>query len=114
MSGGFPGVLPFHPTFRLAGLDMSEIILKGMLNLKISIHSVKGMTLFQFCECTVSLLATQHNGLNLSCVLYFTRQMNYHNFAVSVLIHKYYLMKTIQCIFQYGWIPSTAYRRGSS
>ena len=30
--GGFHGVLPFGPTYRLAGLDMSEIILKGMLN----------------------------------------------------------------------------------
>ena len=27
--GGFPGVLPFRPTYRLARLDMSEIILKG-------------------------------------------------------------------------------------
>ena len=27
--GGFSGVLPFHPTFRLARFDMSEIILKG-------------------------------------------------------------------------------------
>ena len=32
VSGGFPGVLPFRPTYRLARLDMSEIILKGMLN----------------------------------------------------------------------------------
>ena len=32
VSGGFPGVLLFHPTYRLARLDMSEIILKGMLN----------------------------------------------------------------------------------
>ena len=32
VSGGFPGVLPFCPTFQLARLDMSEIILKGMLN----------------------------------------------------------------------------------
>ena len=32
LSGGFPGVLPFRPTFRLARLDMSEIILKGTLN----------------------------------------------------------------------------------
>ena len=30
--GGFPGVLPFRPTHRLARLNMSEIILKGMLN----------------------------------------------------------------------------------
>ena len=30
--GGFPGVLPFRPTYRLARLDMSEIILKGTLN----------------------------------------------------------------------------------
>ena len=27
--GGFPEVLRFRPTFRLARLDMSEIILKG-------------------------------------------------------------------------------------
>ena len=32
VSGGFPGVLPFHSTYRLACLDMSEIILKGTLN----------------------------------------------------------------------------------
>ena len=29
VSGGFPGVLLFRPTYRLACLDMSEIILKG-------------------------------------------------------------------------------------
>ena len=28
VSGGFPGVHPFRPTYRLACLDMSEIILK--------------------------------------------------------------------------------------
>ena len=33
VSGGFPGVLPFRPTYRLAGLDMGEIILKGTLKL---------------------------------------------------------------------------------
>ena len=32
VAGGFPGVLPFRPTYRLARLDMSEIILKGTLN----------------------------------------------------------------------------------
>ena len=32
VSGGFPGVLPFRPTYRLACFDMSEIILKGTLN----------------------------------------------------------------------------------
>ena len=32
VSGGFPGVLPFRPTYRLARLDMSEIIFKGTLN----------------------------------------------------------------------------------
>ena len=32
VSGGFPGVLPFRPTYRLARLNMSEIILKGTLN----------------------------------------------------------------------------------
>ena len=32
VSHGFPGVLPFHPTYRLARLDMSDIILKGTLN----------------------------------------------------------------------------------
>ena len=32
VSGGFPGVLPFRHTYRMAGLDMSEIILKGTLN----------------------------------------------------------------------------------
>ena len=30
--GGFPGVLPFRPTYRLARLDMSEIIMKGTLS----------------------------------------------------------------------------------
>ena len=32
VSGGFLGVLPFRPTYRLACLDMSEIVLKGTLN----------------------------------------------------------------------------------
>ena len=32
VSGCFPGVLPFRPTFRLARLDMSEMFLKGTLN----------------------------------------------------------------------------------
>ena len=32
VSGGFPGVLPFRPNYRLACLDMSEIILKVTLN----------------------------------------------------------------------------------
>ena len=32
VSGGFPRVLLFWPTYRLACLDMSEIILEGMLN----------------------------------------------------------------------------------
>ena len=32
VSGGFPGVLLFRPTYRLAHLNISEIILKGMLN----------------------------------------------------------------------------------
>ena len=31
VSGVFFGALPFRPTFRLACLDMSEIILKGTL-----------------------------------------------------------------------------------
>ena len=30
--GGFPGVLPFCPTYGLARLDMRGIILKGTLN----------------------------------------------------------------------------------
>ena len=32
--GGFPGALPFCPTYLLARLDMSDIILKGTLNKK--------------------------------------------------------------------------------
>ena len=32
VSFGFPGVLPFRPTYRLARLDMSELILKGTFN----------------------------------------------------------------------------------
>ena len=32
VSGSFPGVLLFRPTYRLAHLGMSEIILKGTLN----------------------------------------------------------------------------------
>ena len=32
VSGGFPVVLSFRPTYRLARLVMSEIILKGTLN----------------------------------------------------------------------------------
>ena len=34
VSGGFPGVLPFRPMYRLARLDMSEIILKRDVKLK--------------------------------------------------------------------------------
>ena len=34
VSGGFPGVLSFRPTYRLIRLDVSEIILKGTLKLK--------------------------------------------------------------------------------
>ena len=32
VSGGYPGVLPFRPTYQMAHLDMSEIILKETLN----------------------------------------------------------------------------------
>ena len=32
VSGGFPGVLPFRPNFRLARIVMSEIIVKVKLN----------------------------------------------------------------------------------
>ena len=32
VSCGFPRVVPFRPTYRLARLDMSEIFLKGTLN----------------------------------------------------------------------------------
>ena len=32
VAGGFPGVLTFRPTYRLARLNTSEIILKGTLN----------------------------------------------------------------------------------
>ena len=32
VSGGFPVVLPFRSTYRLACFDMSKIILKAMLN----------------------------------------------------------------------------------
>ena len=41
VSGGLPGVLPFRPTYRLASLDMSEIILKGTLNLIKKKHKKK-------------------------------------------------------------------------
>ena len=36
VSGGFPGVLPFRPTYRLARLDMSEIILKAFGDVKLN------------------------------------------------------------------------------
>ena len=36
VSGGFPGVLPFRPTYRLARLDMSEIILKALGDVKLN------------------------------------------------------------------------------
>ena len=43
VSGGFPGVLPFRPTYRLTRLDMSEIILKGTVkkNKKKQLYSPK-------------------------------------------------------------------------
>ena len=34
VSDGFPGVLPFRPTYRLVRLDKREIILNGALNNK--------------------------------------------------------------------------------
>ena len=36
VSCGFPGVLPFRPTYRLARLDMSEIILKALGDVKLN------------------------------------------------------------------------------
>ena len=36
VSGGFPGVPPFRPTYRLARLDMSEIILKAFGDVKLN------------------------------------------------------------------------------
>ena len=36
VSGGFPGVLPFCPTYRLTRLDMSEIILKALGDVKLN------------------------------------------------------------------------------
>ena len=43
VSGGFPEVLPFHPTYGLARLDMSEIILKETLNYYI-VYNKTGFT----------------------------------------------------------------------
>ena len=48
LSGGFPGVLPFRPTYRLARLDMSEIILKGTLNWIKKIKIKKNILLLNF------------------------------------------------------------------
>ena len=36
VSGGFPGVLPFCPTYRLARFDMNEIILKAFGDVKLN------------------------------------------------------------------------------
>ena len=54
VSGGFPGVLPFRPTYRLARLDMSEIILKGMLN-RIKKNNKKTKTLISQCSGSADL-----------------------------------------------------------
>ena len=42
VSGGFPGVLPFRPTYRDWLVSMSDIILKGTLNLITKTSSPKG------------------------------------------------------------------------
>ena len=44
VSGGFPGVLPFRPTYRLARLDMSEIILKALGDVKLNQKKKKKKT----------------------------------------------------------------------
>ena len=44
VSGGFPGVLPFRPTYRLARLDMSEIILQGDVKLNQKRVSLANLT----------------------------------------------------------------------
>ena len=42
VSGGFPGVLPFRPTYRLARLDMGEIILKAFGDVKLNQKKKEG------------------------------------------------------------------------
>ena len=57
-SGGFPGVLPFCPTYRLARLDMSEIIFKGTLNC----IKKKKQTTFDFCAALLLLVTFSCNA----------------------------------------------------
>ena len=54
VSGGFPGVLPFRSTYRLARLDMSEIILKRDVKLNKNKKLATVVTLFS-AQCAYLL-----------------------------------------------------------
>ena len=64
VSGGFPGVFPFHRTYRLARLDMSEIILSPVkLNQKKKNNNNNNLSITMKYHhiCIISLLpVTSH------------------------------------------------------
>ena len=65
VSGGCSEVLPFRPTYRLARLDMSEIILKETLNL-INNNKKKQSTKIGYVVTWLGLLLISHLPLFLN------------------------------------------------
>ena len=64
VSGGFPGVLPFRPTYRLARLDMSEIVLKGTLN-RIKKNKKKKTFMYDITDGRLEFVAFTDKGYNV-------------------------------------------------
>ena len=63
VSGGFPGVLPFRPTYRLARLDMNEIILKAFGDVKLNQKKKKKKQ-----RCSSFSFQTKHTDDNIQLV----------------------------------------------
>ena len=70
VSGGFPGVLPFRPTYRLARLEMSEIILKGTLN---RVKKKKKKTFFNIKLRELFVLYFILNGKLTACATHISQ-----------------------------------------
>ena len=66
VSGGFPGVLPFRPTYRLARLDMSGIILKAFGGVKLNQNKEK--TKQKKERCSSFSFQTKHTYDNIQLV----------------------------------------------
>ena len=65
VSGGFPGVLPFRPTYRLARLDMSEIILKAFGDVKLNQKKKKKKNEKKNKRCSSFGFQTKHTDDNI-------------------------------------------------